>query len=211
MPARPKDISEKRFNRWTVKAYLGKGYWLCVCDCGSEKRVWGGNLVNGKSKSCGCLRSETTQEMRTTHGLTGTVEYKVWAGIKRRCLNRNDTAYIKYGRRGITICDRWRDSFEAFLADMGKRPSAQHSIDRTDNKKGYEPSNCRWVTSIAQAQNKRNNRMITFNGITKTSSEWARITGIHRSTIEFRLDHNWSVEKSLTLPAIQGRNQFYEK
>lgn len=208
MPTKPQDIIGKRFNRWTVKAYSGKSYWLCVCDCGTEKQIFSGNLVNGKTMSCGCWRDEKNSRDNKTHGLTKTVEYRIWAGVKRRCFNMNDASYPAYGGSGVMMCRRWSESFEAFLTDMGNRPSPQHTIDRIDNTKGYEPGNCRWATRLEQAQNKTNNRIITLNGISNVSAEWARVTGIHRATIEFRLDHGWSVEDALTVPVVRGRNQF---
>jgi hypothetical protein len=125
MPAQPRDLTNQRFGRWTVRVYLGGSYWLCVCDCGTEKRVFSGNLHNGKSASCGCLRDEIVSQTSRSHGLSKTPEYKTWAGIKRRCLNPNDKAYPQYGGRGITICQRWSDSFEAFRADMGEKPSPE--------------------------------------------------------------------------------------
>jgi hypothetical protein len=199
MPSKPIDITGAKFNRWTALAYLGSGYWLCRCDCGSEKRIWGGNLKNGASKSCGCLLVEFCVNKKT-HGQTGSAEYKTWAGVKRRCLNPNEDSYPRYGGRGISVCNEWAESFEQFLRDMGPRPSSQHSIERLDNERNYEPGNCIWATPEVQVANKSNNRRITLNGITKTCAEWSRLTGIHRSVIEYRLDHGWKTEEALTIP-----------
>lgn len=208
LPPNAKDLISQMFGRWTVIAYLGRSQWLCCCECGTEKSIFTGNLSGGKTKSCGCFRDDQASKKSRTHGLTKTAEYKVWAGIKRRCLNKSEKSYNDYGARGITICKRWSDSFEAFLEDVGPRPSPQHTIERIDNEKGYEPNNCRWATRDEQAVNKRNNRRITFLGVTRVLAEWARLTGIHRATIEYRLDHGWSVEHTLTTPARIGRNQF---
>lgn len=210
MPAKPIDLTGRRFGRWTINAYFKRSYWLCSCDCGTEKIVYGPNLVRGFTLSCGCWRDEKVSITSSTHGQSKTPEYRVWAGIKRRCLNKNDRSFRDYGGRGITICQQWSDSFESFLADMGLRPTAQHSIDRIDNAKGYEPGNCRWVTRLEQARNKTNNRIIEFQGVAKTSSEWAVITGIKRATIEYRLDSGWSIDHALTIPAEQGRNQTFK-
>lgn len=203
-----KDLTGQSFGRWTVLSYAGKSYWICRCECGKERAVFTGNLKNGKSASCGCLRDEIVSNVQSTHRLTGSPEYKVWAGIKRRCQNENEDSYHNYGGRGIKMCQRWADSFEAFLADVGSRPSASHSIERIENSNGYEPGNCKWATKSEQAANTRHNRLIEFNGETLHAAEWSRRTGIKRSTILFRLDHGWSIERTLTTPAKVGRNQF---
>jgi len=198
-----KDLTGKRFGMRTVLRYLGKSYWLCRCDCGNEHKVFTGNI--GKTNSCGCDRSRVTAEHKTTHGLYGTPEYKTWAGMKRRCLNKNENAYARYGGAGITICERWLNSFESFVADMGPKPSPQHSIDRIDNAKGYEPTNCRWATRLEQARNLRSNRNISFNGETKALSEWAAQTGIDHRLISYRLEAGWPVEKALTKRQIAAK------
>ena len=201
-----KDITGANIERWNVLGYLGGSMWLCRCSCGTEKRIHTANIR--RSRSCGCLRDELASARSRTHGLSKSAEYKVWAGIKRRCLNRNDPSYPDYGGSGVTVCQRWADSFEAFLEDMGCRPTPRHTIDRIKNSKGYEPGNCRWATRAEQNRNKKNNRLITFRGVTLVSAQWARRTGIDRATIEYRLDNGWSVERALTTPAVHGRNQF---
>lgn len=140
-------------------------HWWCKCDCGEEKRFVACNLVNGHSKSCGCARHEGAAAARTTHGATRgrsrLPEYKIWTDIKSRCLNEKRPAFADYGGRGITICARWRDSFEAFFADMGPRPSPAHEIDREDNDGHYEQGNCRWVIRAVNARNRRNSVRLT--------------------------------------------------
>lgn len=121
-------------------------------------------------------------------------------------LIQKNPAFDSYGGRGINICERWRNSFSAFLGDMGARPSKTHSIDRINNDLGYSPENCRWATHIQQANNKRNNRKFEHDGMTLGVAEWSRITGINIGTLYFRLnDLGWSVSKSLTTPARQRR------
>lgn len=125
-------------------------------------------------------------------------EYVIWRNIKARCHNPNNTHYKNYGGRGITLHSAWINNFSAFLAYVGRRPSMSHTLDRIDNNKGYEPGNLRWVDRYAQANNKANNVIITYNGVSKTRAEWADFTGIPYFTIRRRLALGWSVEETLT-------------
>jgi hypothetical protein len=127
-------------------------------------------------------------------------EYRSWRGMKTRCLNTRDHMYPKYGGRGIGICDRWRDSFEAFLADMGPKPTPRHSIERIDNNGNYEPSNCRWATNTEQSRNRRNTRHITHEGETMCISAWAYKAGISVQTLHTRLRNGMPISAALTHP-----------
>ena len=190
------------FNRLTVLYAIHidkKKYWRCRCECGKETAVRAGRLVTGEIKSCGCLQIE----MSTRHGLRHTPEYEIWLQIRMWCKNPKNPGYANYGGRGITICKRW-DDFANFIADMGKRPSAKHSIDRVNNDKGYSTFNCKWATSLEQGSNKRNNRKITLDGRTQTMAQWTREIGISAATIHARLARGDSIADALR-PADQPR------
>jgi len=135
-----------------------------------------------------------------THGMTGTPTYTSWAEMKQRCYNPNDPFFGRYGGRGIAVCDRWRNSFEAFLEDMGVRPCGT-TIDRVNNDEHYSPGNCRWATHKEQARHRRNSVMLTFQGETMCIAAWAEHVGLNRKTLEKRLNHHgFTVEEALTLP-----------
>lgn len=206
--ARPvEDLSGRRFGALTAVRYeQPKKRWLCRCDCGEERLVVGSNLKQGKSSSCGCQKGNTISAKKTRHGHSrGTrhresAEYRAWAAISTRCYNPNDPATHNYAGRGITVCDRWRESFEAFLADMGERPGPEYSIDRIDNSRGYEPENCRWATKKQQARNTRHNVMLTVHGETLCMTEWAERSGVSAATIQKRLRLGWSHEDAVMRP-----------
>ena len=128
--------------------------------------------------------------------------YKIWQKMKQRCTNPKAPNYAEYGGRGISICQEWSDSFEAFFLDMGHPPSDDHSLDRRENDGNYTKANCRWATRSEQQRNKRNSRSITFQGETKNVVEWAELYGLHYTTLARRVFHlGWDVERALTTPA----------
>ena len=194
---RAKDLRGQKFGRWTVGSRIldrrsSSGCSLvvyhCACDCGQIGEVAAKDLLSGHSQSCGCLRNE----LQTKHGYSSkgkkSSEYRIWVMIKQRTRNSRSKGYAKYGRRGITMCDRWYDSFEYFIADMGLRPSKRHSIDRIDNEHGnYEPGACRWATREEQARNKSNNHRIKIGQEEHCIKEWSEISGINHNTILARL------------------------
>lgn len=151
-----KDLTGLRFGRLLVEKYLNHRersvVFRCICDCGSAINVTSGNLKSGGTKSCGCLMKDRPK--RTIHGDLGSKEYSTWGNIKARCHNKNSPNYYRYGGRGITVCDRWLQSYKNFLEDMGRAPSPQHTIDRINNDGNYEPSNCKWATQKEQASHR---------------------------------------------------------
>lgn len=169
------DISGKKFGRLTVIRKVPRplnlkssnARWECICDCGKIVNVISANLRNGTSSSCGCYKKEVTSMVKRTHGQSSynkTSEYQAWKGMKYRCYNKKGDHYHLYGGRGIIVCDRWLNSFENFLQDMGKKPSSKHSLDRINNNGNYEPSNCRWATDNEQRRNNSRNVFLDYNG-----------------------------------------------
>lgn len=193
------------FGRWKVIAaadrnpkYINQPVWRVVCTCGNERSVLANALLSGKSLSCGCYMKDMLAARGVKHGLARTTEYQVWAAMRHRCLNPKSKAYPNYGGRGITICDRWLDVGN-FVADMGPKPSPDHSIDRIDNDGPYCKENCRWATTKVQNDNRSISRSVTYKGVTKSVYDWSLETGIKYTTIIRRLDDwMWSVERTLT-------------
>jgi hypothetical protein len=137
---------------------------------------------------------------KPTHGLSYTPEYRAWQTMRLRCVDPTNAAYPDYGGRGITVCERWLNSVEAFVADMGPKPTPAHELDRENNDGNYEPDNCRWVTRKVNDRNRRSNRFLTFGGETLCVAEWCERLGLPCDTVHKRLEAGWSIEQTLTVP-----------
>lgn len=171
----------------------------CKCDCGRTGVFCLNSLRIGETKSCGCLKVKRL----TTHGQSNTPEYRVWAGMIQRCVNENETGWIYYGGRGISVCDEWRASFEAFICDMGMRPSGKYSIERIDNDGNYEPGNCVWATRAQQGSNTSKCIKIHLSGQTKTLTQWAAEFGLKPQTVNGRYRSGYRIPR-LFEPLHQG-------
>jgi hypothetical protein len=199
-----KDLNGQRFGRLLViersETINKRTRWKCQCDCGNQKIVEAGNLKNGNISSCGCLRRETTIKRKTIHGGKGTRLYHIWNHMRQRCVNPNNRQFIDYGGRGIAICSEWNEfeNFRNWAINNGYEDNL--TIDRKNNDGNYEPNNCRWANDKQQANNKRNNHFVEYQGQRKTIAEWADICKLKPPTLLRRLSNKWSIEKALSTP-----------
>lgn len=195
---RPKnftDLTGQRFGYLTVielsaqRPHKWKPMWLCQCDyngCTNTTLIRTANLTNSRTRTCGCLQRDVAKDAHTTHGLHGTSAYRKWKSAKDRCFRKKCPNYSDYGGRGITMCEEWKNSFEAFFRDMGPCPDGM-TIERINVNGNYEPTNCIWASMMDQAKNKRNSVYVTVNGETIRLVDLANKTGIADYTLRRRL------------------------
>lgn len=214
-----KDLTGLRFGRLLVISSSGGSNrvskWKCVCDCGKEIEVAGRGLRERTTRSCGCLQSEAAKRnvkkahaAATVHGFWGMPEHNIWHGIRHRCTTEGS----KYFKKGIKVCSRWFNSFEAFLSDVGERPEDKVSIDRINTRGHYScgkceecaangwPMNCRWATMKEQARNTTRSRMIEFDGAARTIAEVSEITGMPPKVLWRRIKAGWTVDLAVSIP-----------
>ena len=201
------DLTGKRFGKLTIIKRLESSksghssMWQCKCDCGTITKVSRNNLMNGHTKSCGCLKHESRVR---THGKSKNRLYYVWRDMLNRCFNESVPDYHSYGGRGITVCDEWKDDFQSFYdwaMENGYDETAKRgafTLDRIDVEKDYEPSNCRWVDVKLQQNNRRNNVIIEYDGCSYTLAQLSELTGIPYKTLHKRIRVlNWDIEKAI--------------
>lgn len=167
-----------------------KRRFLCKCDCGNLKEAIGSDLRNGNTKSCGCLAYENLLKRNYKHGGSFHESYTNWREMQTRCYIVSSPSYLKYGGSGIFVCRRWRKNFWAFVKDIGKKPSEEHTVDRIDNNGPYAPWNCRWATKKEQARNRNTNRNIFYRNKTKCLTDWSKYTGISKETLRIRIENH---------------------
>lgn len=208
--------SGKRYGRLVAVEPVGRSVhrdvmWRCTCDCGNSVEVRSGSLTSGNSTSCGCKQREHAATLGGAHPTHGhsrrgslSPEYRAWRAMKSRCYWPPFIEFQNYGGRGIVVCDRWRESFETFLADIGPRPGKGWSLDRIDVNGNYEPSNCRWATAKEQASNTRVNRNVQIGGETMTVTEASRrLQIVPRGTTASRISEGWDLMEALTRPRVK--------
>ena len=206
-----KDITGQRFGRLiaTEKSHKTKDknwWWKCLCDCGNKVTIRGTSLRSGASRSCGCYKNELSKKRKTIHGLSYTKVYRVHTNMMSRCFNPKDKRYLFYGKRGILVCDEWKNvtTFYNWAINNGFKEGL--TIERINVNGNYKPGNCKWIPGAEQGRNRRQNHRICFRGETNILSHWAKKLGVDKTTIAWRLSHNWTEEEALTIP-IRGKRK----
>lgn len=204
------DLTGHKFGRLTAISKAPKlksrnNRWNCVCECGNTTTASCADLRSGHTNSCGCYMMERIKESNTTHGQSiNSPEYRSYRMMLDRCTNVNNKRYMRYGGRGILVCERWQGEggFINFYEDMGKRPSIKHTLDRfPDNDGNYEPVNCRWATNKEQSANKGNNVWLEHEGKRMIQEDWARELGVFTG----------SLKRMVKLKSVSGAIDYYRK
>lgn len=198
----PSQFAGKTFGYWTVVEFAGVykrcSMFVCQCRCGKLRTVRVTTLRR-ENPSCGCRIREVTARRNTTHNAYHTRARVAYSSMMTRCYNPRTRSYKNYGGRGVRVCDRWKSAAANFIADMGQPPPGC-SLDRIDTNGDYCPENCRWATVVEQANNKRSNTRLTYNGKTQSIADWSRETGITLTSIRKRIKRGWPAEEILTTP-----------
>jgi hypothetical protein len=206
------DYLNKKFNKlFIVEQRPTRNYIkrvLALCDCGTYREIPLINIITGHTKSCGCYNLELLAERcrfnTLKHGLTGTTEYISWRHMLSRCYNTNNLKYPIYGGRGITVCERWLNSFENFFEDMGNKPKgtgkSHYTLGRIDNDGNYTPENCEWQTPEQQSNNRSSCKSITIDGVTLNRTQWIKKLGLNYNTVVGRISKGWSEYDAITTP-----------
>lgn len=203
------DLTGRRFGRLVVVSRemrtrpsgVRLGGWICRCDCGTEKWVSAGNLTGGGTNSCGCL----SREVHKKHGLSKDPLHKTWCSVRLRITKESSKDYPNYGGRGLVMEPEWVEDFALFrswiLANIGPKPSRNHTLDRIENHLGYLKGNLRWATQVVQQNNRRSNRRITRDGETLTLKQWCIRLGLNYGAVKMRVNAMaWPIEVALTVP-----------
>lgn len=209
------DLTGMKFGRLTVIEQVGhrligkrkRPFWLCKCECGKEKEIASESMVAGMIRSCGCLAKELIRKRCITHGESigykMSKELKAYQGMKDRCYNPNATKYYTYGKRGIKVCNRWLESFDNFLKDMGRCPKKK-TLDRIEVNGNYEPSNCHWATNGEQARHRTDNVFMEYDGKRMIQKDWARELGIcHKKFNHLYKQHGMGVKEIIEYNSIR--------
>lgn len=209
------DMTGKKHGKLQVLGFAGihkdgQAYWNCLCDCGNTAIVAGNKLRSGHTVSCGCYKVLRQHQTHVIHGKTNSQLYVAWCNMKSRCYNPKNIMAHRYGARGISVCDEWKNDFTAFGAwALSNGYEEGLTLDRIDVNGNYCPENCRWVTKEAQYLNRSDNHIIEAFGERKTIKEWADSSGIKYDTIERRINaYGWSPERAVTeKPVHRGRSK----
>ncbi len=215
-----RDLTGKRFYKLIALERIKKGmeyFWKCKCDCGTESIVSGSHLIDGHTRSCGCLIIEGAKK-RKKHGRAGTKEYKAWCSMISRCTNPKNASYIRYKEAGRSVCEGWLNSFDSFYLDLGDRPQDKPSLERANNDLGYSCGHCdeckskglkrngQWDTWEVQVRNRSTTVLFNYNGESMIINDWAKKYNIQPYTLLTRIKRGWSFKVALETPTRKQHN-----